>query len=531
MPPKSPTTVSKPFDSLFSPSKYPNIAQSGQFTLSPTITTGDRLPRKSPDNPRDGIASTPIMEGIMAFVLGGVVYFGYVGTNHDEFMVVWEAADQGSKKSTIFGRFNLKTRVVEVSDIKFMGQAIGLLGMGAAYAQGNRTFKEVWGAFLTEVANSQVAAITTDSIGCISDICYGAIRYGNVWPADPASKSLLPDVTVKEAPELTKVVLDPNQSLRNAVSYPDDFEIFMQVEEDALGEKRTRFIGEQLDQVIRFVGRRKHLALLGPAGTGKTVSAFEALAVLGFKTKGVDYELFTCHEEVKASDLLGAWQPDGMGGFIWVDGPLTRAMKGNGGLGKPILVEEFTRMPVKSQNIFISALSDGYVTLNEKPSTAGEGEVVLAGKDFVFLGDMNVDPSVDDIDTFGQAFASRVRKIEFDYPKTDLLQRIARSETGCSTEVAKAASRVYDFAMKKLAAHDITTPISPRAVVFWIEDYLAEVEQGSMHREAAQRAAKHTWLRDVAGNDQALRQTLLSEVESAFRPIDIRVSGKAAKAP
>ena len=279
------------------------------------------------------------------------------------------------------------------------------------------------------------------------------------------------------------------------------------------------------------VSSESHLYLAGRTmiPTHNSLCAFEVFRISGFERKGVDYQLFTCHEEVKSSDLIGAWQPNGKGTFDWVDGPLVRAMTANGGKGQPMLVEEFTRMPTKSQNIFISVLSDGYLVRNEKPGEDGIGELVLAGPDFVLLTDMNVDPAVDDIDLYGAAFARRVRKIEFSYPKLDMLQRILRSETGCSQTVASAAGKVYDHVMKLHLAHEVAHPINPGSMVQWIEDYQAMLSDGQTERISAQQSAKHTWLRDVAGTEEPLRNSLLNEIEAAFRVLEMSAAKTTSK--
>jgi MoxR-like ATPase len=510
------------WDRLYDSTEFPdNIAfKHVKFDLR----TGETLPKKSPDNPVRAKASAPLIQGVLSFLTGTWVECGFevsVPANQDSFVARWRHPDK--PKEIIQVRGNFKTRVMESSHPDYDLVSFGALGIGACLRFGIEAFSDAWLALLTNAIKQKVGALTPETVGELSDIAYGALRFGTVW-----GKTDLGDWTITHVPaaklEAIKIV-----NIRNSLGTPEDFETLMEVHRDTTGAtQRARFHGEQLDQVKRFLIRKKHTALLGPPGVGKSLCSFEAMRLLGFEHRGIDFQLFTCHEEVKASDLIGAYQPDGQGGFRWVDGPLVRAMTANGGKGQPILVEEFTRMPTKSQNIFISALSDGYIVRNEKPGEDGTGELVIAGPDFVLLADMNVDPAVDDIDLYGAAFARRVRKIEFQYPKLELLSKILRSETGCSPAVATAAAKVYDYAMKVYLSQDVSHPINPGSMVQWVEDYMASVDSGATERVAAQESAGHTWLRDVAGTDLKMRTSFLNEIEGSFRVLEANAKNRKA---
>lgn len=496
------------------------------------INTGDPLPKKSPDNPQRGAASVPMLRGTTVVITGALSHFGYeqtVPATTDKLIIRWTSPDNPGE--VIHSRMNFATREFETTNAAHALVSFSMMGIGAAIKYGIPAFKDTWAAFLANGHRVTTDAITLEVVGEISDIAYGALRYG----AGPWPKKLTPgsepvnDWKISVVPVSTLRDLKMT-NIRNSLANLDDFDTLMEVHQDtAVTGKRARFQGEQLEQVQRFLERHKHVALLGPPGVGKSLCSFEVLRLLGFERKGIDYQLFTCHEEVKSSDLIGAWQPNGKGTFDWVDGPLVRAMTANGGKGQPMLVEEFTRMPTKSQNIFISVLSDGYLVRNEKPGADGVGELVLAGEEFVLLTDMNVDPAVDDIDLYGAAFARRVRKIEFSYPKVDMLQRILRSETGCSSQVASAAGKVYDHVMKLHLAHDVAHPINPGSMVQWMEDYLSMMEDGLTERVSAQQSAKHTWLRDVAGTEEKLRNSLLNEIEAAFRVLELKTHSATGK--
>lgn len=505
---------------LFDRDVYKEPAGSASFKLMPLIYTGQKLPKAAPDNPGVATASTPFMAGVLGHISSQVEETGFENGDPNIALIRWRdpAKNPGD---AIYGRINLKEKKFEVSDMHYAGVTFAMLGVAAAYGMGHPAFKEAWSDFLNECVRNKNDALKVEAIGYIADILYGALVHGTAWPNDPEQIMKNEDGwTVTVGKNLQKHKVDKN--LRAILGSPSEFESSMSVSEVSEADRKgtTRFKGEEILILKNFVRRRKHTALLGPPGTGKSLCAFETLALMGFHKKGIDFQLVTGHEEFKSSDAIGSYQPDGKGGFRWVNASLVRAMTGNGGRGMPLLIEEFTRMPTKSQNVYISALSDGYIVLNEKPGDTGDGEIVLAGPDFVILADMNVDPAMDDIELYGAAFASRVRKIEFNYPRTDMLVKILKSETKCSPQVAQAVSKTYDFIMKGYNAHEgFQIPMSPRSAVFWVEDYEDLVQQGLSERDAAQHAAKSTWLRDVCGIDEGLRGKVLNEIEAEFRKI------------
>ncbi len=517
-------------DSLFDPTQHPGTIQYRNIPLMPELTTGDELPFKSPDNTHKALASAPLTQGVAGAILGKVPLYGYEEKNGKSLVCHFQP-NPANDNFLVLARINLDTKKFEITDLTYAGQAFAILGMSAAFMQGIRSFKDKWTELLMFLQESKNLPKTMqfETLGPLADIAFGALVHGQKWPK--TQKEIAANY-VAWTPELVSADTISSLSVKKLNNYFSDlqsFENLMQIyEDDSTPTSSSRFIGPQVEIIERFIERRKHVALIGPPGTGKTLSVFEALSRLGYLRRGEDFQLFTGHEEVKASDPVGAWQPDGMGGFIWVDGPLVKAMTGNGGKGMPILVEEFTRMPMKAQNSFITALSDGYLVKNEKPDPNGVGEIVVAGEDFVFLADMNADTSADDIEMYGLAFASRVRKVEYEYPNNSLLTRIVRSETKCSPLVAKAVGSVYDFVMKMAQANEVSHPMSPRSAVFWVQDYMDLVdEQDLPMRTAAQMAARHTWLRDVAGTDEPLRKKILDEVEGEFRKIEL--GGRDAK--
>lgn len=493
--------------SCFDPNRDTSTAAVGAITTY--IRTGDMT--------QDREQSKFFIESVLLFLTGKVHTMGFAKATPTLFAVRWSCPVSGAKHTAMMSLQSGKYTTDAPNNFALHG--FGLCAIGAALSSQSSAFRTAWVDFLTSIQTSGVDACTDDSLAAISSQLHDALiamdpqaKTGHGWYLEE-TKSL----------DIADDVVDLRHHMVSVESFLELTEAF---KDDRKVVSSTRFQGPQLRTLRSLMKRRKHTVLLGPPGVGKTVSAFEAFRLEGYETAGKDYQLFTGHDEVKSADFLGGWQPTGTPGqFTWVNGCLVRAMTANDGRGQPILVEEFTRMPTRAQNMFISALSDGYVVLNEKPDANGLGEVIYAGPEFVLVADMNVDPSADDLDMFGAAFSSRVRKIEYEYPSLTALSQILENEVPDSTpSLRQGVCMMYDSALKAWKAQELPAPISPRACVQWMDDILAMLEEtgkakpdSSLIRLIASDAAALTWLRDVAGTNPNQRKTLLQDVEASFR--------------
>lgn len=493
------------YESCFDPDTDRTPASISAFTLP--VRTGELHEGQ--------LISKFFVEGALLFAANQCESFGFVeGSNETCFAASWRVPAQ---PGVFWGLIDFKNgRYLTNAKNNFARQGLGLLGLGAAFKMRSGSFSAAWVNFLTDLAEKDVQAVNAENMSALAVEAARALE--RVGPAEGTPTHWVYEEALPSTP--IPVVED----LRNHFVAIEDFLALVSTF-DSPPEYETRFQGPQLKTVRNLLRRRKHTVLLGPPGVGKTISAFEALALEGFTQAGIDYQLFSGHDEVKSADFLGSWQPSGDPNrpYIWVNGCLVRAMTANGGQGQPILVEEFTRMPTRAQNMFISALSDGYVVLNEKPTPNGDGEVVRAGPNFVLLADMNVDPSADDIELYGAAFSSRVRKVEYEYPSVaGLLQILAHDVPETTMTIRSAIAGTYDSIMKRWAAAELSQPISPRACVQWAEEIVALTEDigrndATLLRTLAWQGAELTWLRDVTGTDQKLRKALMADVEGQFR--------------
>jgi len=113
-----------------------------------------------------------------------------------------------------------------------------------------------------------------------------------------------------------------------------------------------KYFGPELDTVRRRIKAGFHVALMGAPSTGKTMVARQVLNEEFGDEPGVTWELVVGHNSMTPDDLIGVWTRNAKGELEFVYGPLARAMQA----GKPIFVNEFTRMPRKCQNLFVSPL-------------------------------------------------------------------------------------------------------------------------------------------------------------------------------
>lgn len=122
---------------------------------------------------------------------------------------------------------------------------------------------------------------------------------------------------------------------------------------------------------------RPAVALVGPAGNGKTTTVEEAFNALGY-----DYIVIDANDRMEAADLIGAMtfqQRDGHAAELWRDGPVTKAFRE----GKAILINEFDAFDPRAAMCLQSVMQDAgkdrtgrYVTL---PGNTDEDRVYPAG--------------------------------------------------------------------------------------------------------------------------------------------------------
>jgi len=213
--------------------------------------------------------------------------------------------------------------------------------------------------------------------------------------------------------------------------------------------------------------RRLPLLLKGPTGCGKTRFVSHMAARLGRK-------LFTvsCHDDLTAADLTGRFLLRG-GDTVWVDGPLTRAVREGGICYLDEVVEAR-----KDVAVVLHPLTDHRRILPLERT----GETLEAPDTFMLVASYN--PGYQNVmKSLKPSTRQRFVAIEFGFPPAEAEVRIVAAETGlpaaCCVALVALAAR-----LRALKGVDLEEGCSTRLLV-----YCAALMAAGMRLDEAVRAA------------------------------------------
>ena len=213
--------------------------------------------------------------------------------------------------------------------------------------------------------------------------------------------------------------------------------------------------------------RQLPLLLKGPTGCGKTRFVSHMAARLGLKLSTV-----ACHDDLAAADLTGRYLLKG-GDTVWVDGPLTRAVREGGICYLDEVVEAR-----KDVAVVLHPLTDDRRILPLERT----GEQLEAPPGFMLIVSYN--PGYQNIlKALKPSTKQRFVSIEFDFlPKAQEIVVVA-SESGL--DAARVAPLVeLANRLRRLKGSDIEEGVSTRLLV-----YCACLIDSGMDRRDAVRAA------------------------------------------
>jgi nitric oxide reductase NorQ protein len=160
--------------------------------------------------------------------------------------------------------------------------------------------------------------------------------------------------------------------------------------------------------------------LKGPTGCGKT----RFMEHMAWRLKRPLITV-SCHDDLTASDLVGRFLLRG-GETIWVDGPLSRAVRAGGICYLDEIVEAR-----KDTTVVIHPLADDRRVLPMEKL----GELLEAGSDFCMA--ISYNPGYQSVlKDLKQSTRQRFVALNFDYPSAELENRIIVNETGIDTQTA-----------------------------------------------------------------------------------------------
>ncbi len=172
---------------------------------------------------------------------------------------------------------------------------------------------------------------------------------------------------------------------------------------------------------------RLPVLLKGPTGCGKT-------RFMEYMAWRLERPLITvsCHDDLTAADLVGRYLVKG-GETVWVDGPLTRAVR----VGGICYLDEIVEAR-KDTMVVIHPLADDRRTLPMEKL----GQLLQAPPEFCLA--ISYNPGYQSVlKDLKQSTRQRFVALEFDYPAPELERRIVANESGVDEATAE---RLVKFA-------------------------------------------------------------------------------------
>ena len=225
------------------------------------------------------------------------------------------------------------------------------------------------------------------------------------------------------------------------------------------------------------------LLLKGPTGCGKTRFVEHMAAKLGKPLYTV-----ACHDDLSAADLIGRYLLKG-GETVWVDGPLTRAVREGGICYLDEVVEAR-----KDVTVVLHPLTDTRRTLMIDRT----GEELVAPKEFMLVASYN--PGYQNVlKRLKPSTRQRFLSVSFDFPDAEteiaVVASESRLEAGRVAPLVRLASHI-----RKLSGMDLEEGVSTRLLI-----YAATLMAGGMGVDQALEAAVIEPLSDEPDVQLALR--------------------------
>jgi nitric oxide reductase NorQ protein len=250
----------------------------------------------------------------------------------------------------------------------------------------------------------------------------------------------------------------------------------------------------------------------GPTGCGKTrfveymsyrlgqpltkVSQSDGMAPER-STNGKNLPLVTiaCHEDLTASDLVGRYLLQG-GETVWIDGPLTRAVKAGGICYLDEIVEAR-----KDTTVLIHPLTDHRRILPVEK----KGELLEAADGFLLV--MSYNPGYQSaLKDLKHSTRQRFIAIEFDYPPKETEAQIVAHESGVDIEMATGLAKLGEK-VRNLKEHGLAEGASTRLLIYAGR----MIAQGIEPRRACQVAVN--W---AVTDDHSLQASISEVINSIF---------------
>lgn len=229
-------------------------------------------------------------------------------------------------------------------------------------------------------------------------------------------------------------------------------------------------VGDEVELFEAAYQQRIPLIFKGPTGCGKTrfveymsyrlgqplTKIQQADSRGGERPDDENIPLVTiaCHEDLTASDLVGRYLLEG-DSTVWIDGPLTRAVKAGGICYLDEIVEAR-----KDTTVLIHPLTDHRRILPVEK----RGELLEAADGFLLI--LSYNPGYQSaLKDLKHSTRQRFVSIEFDYPPRDIEAEIIGHESGCEDDDALQLAKLGEK-VRNLREHGLGEGASTRLLIY-----------------------------------------------------------------
>jgi nitric oxide reductase NorQ protein len=229
-------------------------------------------------------------------------------------------------------------------------------------------------------------------------------------------------------------------------------------------------VGDEVEVFRAAFLCRLPVLLKGPTGCGKTRFVEYMAYHLGLTLPrapggdgasgrngapgGLPLVTVSCHEDLTASDLVGRYLLQG-DETVWIDGPLTRAVRN----GAMCYLDEIVEAR-KDTTVLIHALTDHRRLLPIEK----RGEVLEAHENFLLI--MSYNPGYQSvIKDLKHSTRQRFVAIDFDYPGRELEADIIAHESSVDPDRALELARIGEK-VRNLRDHGIEEGVSTRLLIY-----------------------------------------------------------------
>ena len=270
-------------------------------------------------------------------------------------------------------------------------------------------------------------------------------------------------------------------------------------------------VGDEVELFEAAYQQRIPLIFKGPTGCGKTrfveymsyrlaqpltrIKQSESRGVERPEGETLPLVTIACHEDLTASDLVGRYLLEG-DSTVWIDGPLSRAVKAGGICYLDEIVEAR-----KDTTVLIHPLTDHRRILPVEK----RGELLEAADGFLLI--LSYNPGYQSaLKDLKHSTRQRFVSIEFDYPPRDIEAEIVQHESGCSADDAMQLAMLGEK-VRNLREHGLGEGASTRLLI-----YAGKLmSQGIPPRRACQVAVN--W---AVTDDHAVQRSIEEIISSIF---------------